>query len=110
MNKKTIKKISGKNVEGYTHFIYDGCHKFYLLKSGILPQNFKDNGWKQSEVYPIDVLPDMYSKSCPLRFIDDAETYKTIVPQCSNTTTFRNFGYRNYRIKFGRRTQKVEVW
>ena len=41
MDKKSIKTISGKNVEGYTHFAYDGCHKFYLLKSGILPKEFK---------------------------------------------------------------------
>lgn len=109
MNEKTIKKINGMNVEGYTHFIYDGCHKFWLLKSDTLPQNFKDNGWEQSDVYPIDTLPDMFSKSCPLRFIDDAETHKVIVPQCIETATFRNFGHRNYRIKFGLETQK-EVW
>ena len=72
-NKKTIKTISGKNVEGYTHFLYDGCHKFYLLKSGKLTTDMKDNGYEQSSIYPIDVLPDMFWDSCPLRFIEDEQ-------------------------------------
>lgn len=107
MDKKTI---SRKVAEGYTHFLFDGCHKFYLLKSGILTKNLKDSGWEQRDVYPIDVLPDMYSESCPLRFIDEAETLKTIVPQFQNIITFRNFGYRNYRINFNKRKNFIKVW
>ena len=110
MNKKNIKTISGKNVESYTHFLFDGCHKFYLLKSGILTENLKNSGWEQSDVYPIDVLPDMYSKSCPLRFINEAETFKTIVPQFQNIITFKNFGYRKYRINFNKTKDFIKVW
>ena len=110
MNKQSIKKISGKSVEDYTHFLFDGCHKFYLLKSGILTENLKNSGWEQSDVYPIDVLPDMYSGSCPLRFINEAETFKTIVPQFQNIITFKNFGYRNYRINFNKIKDFIKVW
>lgn len=107
-NKKTIKTISGKNVEGYTHFLYDGCHKFYLLKSGKLTTDIKDNGYEQSSIYPIDVLPDMFWDSCPLRFIDTYDNFKSIVPQCRGVTTFRNFGFRNIKLNFKR--DKQYVW
>ena len=107
MKKKTIKTISGKNVDGYTHFLYDGCHKFYLLKSGKLTTDMKDSGWEQSDIYPIDVLPDTYWSSCPLRFIDVYENFKTVVPQFQNITTFRNFGYRGLRMNFDKNTNFI---
>lgn len=107
-DKKAIKTISGRNVEGFTHFLYDGCHKFYLLKSGKLTNDMKSSGWEQSNIHPIDVLPDMYWDSCPLRFIDEYETFKTIVPQCRGVTTFRNFGFRNIKMNFAR--DKQYIW
>lgn len=110
MDKKDIKTVSGRNVDKYTHFLFDGCHKFYLLESGTLTKNLKDSGWEQKDVYPIDVLPDMYSESCPLRFISEAETFKYFVPQFQNITTFKNFGYRNYRINFNKVKNNIKVW
>lgn len=102
-----IKKISNKKVEGYSYFLFDGCHKFYLLKSGILTADMKDKGYKQSDIYPIDILPDAFSCGCPLRFISTWDGYKKIVPQFRNIVTFKNFGYRNFQTNFNKNISKV---
>ena len=101
-NKKTIKTISGKNVEGYTHFLYDGCHKFYLLKSSKLTTDMKDIGYEQSSIYPIDVLPDMFWDSCPLRFIDTYDNSQSLLPHRRGATTFKNFASRNTKLHLTR--------
>jgi hypothetical protein len=73
-------------------------------------KEFKRKWLGTKRCYPIDVLPDMYSESCPLRFISEAETFKYFVPQFQNITTFKNFGYRNYRINFNKVKNNIKVW
>lgn len=83
--------ISGKKID-YKYFLFDGCHKFYLLDSNVLSAKMKDCGYNKSDIYPIDQLPYVFYNSCSLRFIQTWKDLKTVVPQCRNEVTFKGFG------------------
>ena len=88
-------KISGKEIN-FTHFLYDGCHKFYLTNETKITSKMEELGYTQDDLYPIDFLPEMFFNACPLRFIYTWNDLKTIVPQCRGQVTFsgyKKFGY-----------------
>lgn len=58
-------------------FAFDGCHKIYLLESEKDIQEAKDNGY---QVKNIENLPEVWKKSCPLKFIN-TWSLKQIVKQ-----------------------------
>ncbi|MCL2143972.1 MAG: hypothetical protein FWH43_00535 [Endomicrobia bacterium] len=77
MKNKKVKvfRIDGKK---YGNFIYDGCHKFYLVKDKKELETIDCN-----DLIRMDALPSIWRKSCPLRFINEYGTLKTIIPQYS---------------------------
>ena len=66
-------------------FAFDGCHKFYLLKTYGEKVEAEQYGYK---IYPIKELPRMFWNSCPLRFISTWDLTEKIVPQGFNAVTF----------------------
>lgn len=76
MKYKKVFRIDG---DKYLGFVFDGCHKIYLIES--------DSDWNQCDAYsreemrPMDELPGVWRNTCPLRFIDTYGSLKTIVPQ-----------------------------
>lgn len=69
------------NAEKYLGFVWDGCHKIYLIEKN---QNLDDiNPYDREEMQPMDELPAVWRKTCPLRFINTYGTLKTIIPQDS---------------------------
>ena len=72
-------KISRKK---YQFVLFDGCHKFYLIKDKKEKSEIIKNEGR-SGIYSIEKLPKLWLKSCPLRFINENTTLKSIIPQCS---------------------------
>ena len=74
-------------------FVYDGCHKIYIITSEEERQRAKELGYivdgstaEDETEHPISELEEFYLKSCPLRFIETmgigtCESMITILPQ-----------------------------
>ena len=74
-------------------FVYDGCHKLYIITSEEERQQAKELGYivdgstaEDETEHPISELEEFYLKSCPLRFIETmgigtCESMITILPQ-----------------------------
>ncbi len=99
-------KISGKEIN-YTHFLFDGCHKFYLTNESKITNDMAERGYTQNDLFPIDELPYEFFNSCPLRFIQTWEDYKRIVPQCRSQVTFNGYGRFGYIAKLDFNRNKV---
>ena len=82
------KKID-KNVK---EFVFDGCHKIYLIDSPKTKKEFLNKGWEKSDFHKLDGtnLEECYFNSCPLRFISYGENrgYEWVIPQCREKATF----------------------
>lgn len=61
-------KING-NYTNAKEFIWDGCHKIWLIESPEGKKSMMENGWEESDIYPISKLKKAYNESCILRFI-----------------------------------------
>lgn len=59
--------INGKFYR-YRYFLYDGCHKIFLIHRRDFKEAFKA-GYSKDDIRLVEELPDIYIKSCPLRFI-----------------------------------------
>lgn len=65
--------INGEEVIGNT-FVYDGCHKLYVIETETDRQRATEIGYikendNEAKEYPIIELEQYYLDSCPLRFI-----------------------------------------
>ena len=81
-------EINGKKFEE-KEFVFDGCHKFYLISKEEDRAEAEGIGY---DFYPIEKLPKMFWNSCPLRFIskwDLSLADSEIVPQCEAEVIFR---------------------
>lgn len=88
--------IIGNKAYNYTHFFYDGCHRFYLCNGR--KDEMTDYGFSEDETYSIELLPTLFYHSCPCRFIDLLDL-KTVIPQGRKTVTFIIYGNR-HKIDF----------
>ena len=88
-------KISGKEVK-QKYFLFDGCHKFYLINERKITKDMQEKNWSKADVFPINDLPSEFYNSCSLRFIQDWESFKNIVPQCRKRVTFSGYGDKGY--------------
>lgn len=71
-------KCNRKIIKG-DKFVWDGCHKIYVLQTPEEVQEASNDGFK---IYPIENLPEIYNRSCPLRFISYWDVSKPyICPQ-----------------------------
>lgn len=77
LNKKSIKKA--------TSFVFDGCHKIYLLKKQDNVDEVKEYGYT---IYPIEVLEETFKNTCPLRFINWWDNLDSVIPQCTDSVIF----------------------
>ena len=98
--------ISGKKIN-YTHFLFDGCHKFYLTNESKITEDMAKAGYSQSDLFPIDDLPYEFYNSCSLRFIYTWEGLKTVVPQCRSQIKFKGFGKYGYTSLIDFKRDKV---
>ena len=76
-----VKSINGKKI---THlaFLYDGCHKIYLVKDGKFTDEMVEKNYEPSDLYLQDQnIIQCFEDSCPLRFIQDWETFESFVGQ-----------------------------
>jgi len=71
-----------------THFAWDQCHKIYLINSQEHRQAMFDNGWSESDIFPVEELPQAWENSCGLRFIEWADlSLPGVVPQFADQDT-----------------------
>lgn len=70
-------KINGIEVLGDT-FAYDGCHKIYICEC----QCDEEEAIKYDyDIYPIEMIEEIWNNSCGLRFISNWGLDKHYVPQ-----------------------------
>lgn len=70
-------KINGIEVLGDT-FAYDGCHKIYICEC----QCDEEEAIKYNyNIYPIEMIEEIWNNSCGLRFISNWGLDKYYVPQ-----------------------------
>lgn len=73
-------KINGKPVAA-THFVYDGCHKIYLISTPADRENLLAHKWLESDLRPIVELPAAWKTTCSLRFIGSGDLQTEYVAQ-----------------------------
>lgn len=75
--------INGK-FYNYKYFVYDGCHKIYLIHKRDF-KAIKAKGYEKDDIHPAELLEHTYRRSCSLRFISRWDNlYDDIVPQCAD--------------------------
>ena len=80
-------RINGKFYR-YSYFLYDGCHKIYLIHRRDFREAF-ENGYSKDDIRPIEELPGTFRKSCPLRFISRWDNVsENIVEQGAESVSF----------------------
>lgn len=78
-------RVSGVDVRKARGFIFDGCHKIYLLRKKAEVDRYRADGY---EIHPMKELERTFANTCPLRFINWEGTLETVVPQFVQRVTF----------------------
>lgn len=65
-----------------TLFVYDNCHKIYLVEDKDDIESVKSMWGEDTIFYNIDELPRIWEETCPLRFISNWKLDKQIIHQC----------------------------
>ena len=79
MSKKIV-KINGHDVRKALGYVYDGCHKFYIVEDEADKKEAFD--MSGADVEPLtDDMFRKFLKSCPMRFIQNWKLDKYIIPQ-----------------------------
>lgn len=71
-------KINGQTITT-THFVWDGCHKIYLLETPEDEAKAIEYGYDAP--IPISEIQDVWEQSCSLRFISTFGSLQDVVPQ-----------------------------
>jgi hypothetical protein len=76
---RRLVSINGKDVSSARGYVYDGCHRFYV----IFDEDDADEAMKDGrEILPLDeTMFAKFKSSCPLRFIYDWKLDNYILPQ-----------------------------
>ena len=77
---KRITKINGHHVGNALGYVYDGCHKFYIVEDETDKQEAFEM-WGASVAPLTDDMFREFLKSCPLRFVYNWKLTDCIVPQ-----------------------------
>lgn len=81
-----MNNINGICIDNYIGFVFDGCHKIYLVKhEDISSVNEK---WGKTSIYNMEGLPKCYKYSCPLRFISSWDLQTHFVRQGEENVKF----------------------
>ena len=91
-----LMRISGVDVSRARGFIFDGCHKIYLLRKKAEVERWRADGY---DIHPMKELERTFANSCPLRFINWAGTLETVVPQFAQRVTF-TYSSRKSLVRF----------
>lgn len=85
---KKIVKIGNRDVSRARGYIFDNCHKFYIIENERDLEE-AEGEWKAARLRPLDegLLFD-FQHSCPLRFISNWRLSVMFVPQFSRTVVF----------------------
>lgn len=75
-----ISKVSTVDALG---FVWDDCHKIYIVEDEDDIQSVRETWNKDETIYKLDRLPEIWSRSCPLRFISNWKLDKDYVSQCN---------------------------
>lgn len=62
-----------------TEFGFDGCHKIYVCDTEEGRAKLVELGY---DLYPMEVLPEVWTSTCSLRFIQSGDLERTYVSQC----------------------------
>lgn len=81
-----VVKINGEYVTDAIGFVYDGCHKIYLVLNDGDVKRARLYGY--NEVFPMSKLYKTFRDSCPLRFIQTFGDCHDVVPQCAGEAVF----------------------
>lgn len=93
-------RISGVDVSNARGFVFDDCHKIYLLRNKADEERCRADGDK---IHPMEELERTFANSCPLRFINWDGTLKTVVPQFAKQVTF-TYSDRKRVVRFRTKT------
>jgi hypothetical protein len=79
--------INGRTVpaEGLV-FVYDGCHKVYLIDSEEGRRQMFESGWSEYDFQHPSELPAVWEETCSLRFISNADLKRMYVQQGDDAT------------------------
>ena len=82
--------INDISIDEYTGFVFDGCHKIYLVKDEDIPSvnELWGNGYEDEPIYLLKDLPRCYENSCSLRFISSWDLTKHFVKQFEENVKF----------------------
>lgn len=75
-------------------FAWDGCHRIYVVTSPESRAEMLDLGY---QLRPITELPDIWDRSCPLRFISSADLTIAFVRQMQEEPTIIRINTRSSR-------------
>lgn len=75
--------INKVNIVNALGFVWDGCHKIYIVEDEDDIQSVRETWHKDEIIFDLGELPRIWSKSCPLRFISNWKLDKDYVSQCS---------------------------
>ena len=81
-------KINDKTISpDFIGFVFDGCHKIYLVKESDLES--VEEIWGEDEpVYLMSFLPVCYKNSCSLKFISSWDLKEHFVRQFEDKVVF----------------------
>lgn len=80
-------RVNEVDVKDYVGFVYDDCHKIYLVKKENLEEVRSEWG-ENNKVYSMLDLEECYKNSCPLKFINEWDLKIDIVPQFTDKVSF----------------------
>ena len=69
-----------------TRFVWDGCHKIYLVETEQDVLDVKELCGEDEILYPLEDLPRIWRQSCPLKFISNFSLTKQFVHQFNEAT------------------------
>ncbi len=78
-------------------FVFDGCHKIYLVDDDDV-EDVKKNWGDDTQFYPIERLPYVFWNTCSLRFISCWKGDR-VVPQCESVVKIR-IENKQYELDF----------
>lgn len=62
-------------------FIYDGCHKIYIVEDQEDREIAYRDGYIDSDFYPIEEIESVFNNSCSLRFISNVSLTRRYADQ-----------------------------
>lgn len=76
--------INKVNIVNALGFVWDDCHKIYIVEDNNDIQSIRETWNKDETIYSLEELPKIWSKSCPLRFISNWKLDKHYVSQLNS--------------------------